>query len=142
MTIRSYKDLMVWQKAMELAKSICQATQSFPDVQRYILVSQLQRAAISVPSNIAEGYGRSSEKELARFLNIASGSLCELETQLLLAESLGFIEKNELEELTVLSTEVTKMLYGLRRSITERKNNEFAEAEILPFAAEVITTNC
>lgn len=141
MVIRSYKDLVVWQKAMDMAKQVCLASQRFPEHQRYVMISQLQRCAISVPSNIAEGYARGSDKELMRFLNIASGSLCEVETQLILSESLGFVSQKEMQDLTEQVTEVMKLLHGFKRTVAASMNHGFAEAEILPFEAEAIDAN-
>ena len=92
-TIKSYRDLEVWKKAMDLTVAIYQLTEAFPESQRYGLASQIQRAAVSVPSNIAEGYGRGHRKEYLHHLWMANGSLKELETQLTLAVRLGFAEK-------------------------------------------------
>ena len=83
--VSSYRDLVVWQKAMTLVSSVYQLTRSFPDFERFGLTSQIQRAAVSIPSNIAEGQGRLATKEFRQFLGIARGSLKELETQLLIS---------------------------------------------------------
>ena len=91
--MQSHKDLIVWQKSILFAKEIYLATKKFPSEERFGLSSQLQRAAVSIPSNIAEGYGRGAKREIIHFLTIASGSASEIETQLIICESIGFIEK-------------------------------------------------
>jgi four helix bundle protein len=88
---QTYRDLVVWQKAMELVTEIYKATERFPKEEIYGLTSQLRRAAISVPSNIAEGQGRLTKKEFHHFLGYARGSLLEMETQLLIAQNLGYL---------------------------------------------------
>ncbi len=93
-TIKSYRDLEVWKKAMDLTVAIYQLTEAFPESQRYGLSSQIQRAAVSVPSNIAEGHGRGHRKEYVHHLWMANGSLKELETQLTLAVRLSFANKD------------------------------------------------
>lgn len=95
--MKSHKDLVVWQESMLLVKSVYEITKSFPPEERLTLASQLRRSAISVPSNIAEGAGRNSRKEWIRFLYIAQGSLAELETQIKIAEMLGYT--NSLEDI-------------------------------------------
>lgn len=91
---RTHKDLMVWQEAMQLAQQVYRLTAHFPADERFGLVSQMRRAAVSVPSNIAEGAGRQHTKELVQFLRMASGSLAELDTQAELAVSLGFLQED------------------------------------------------
>ena len=91
MEIKGHRDLLIWQEAMNLAKDVYARTGSFPREEMYGLTSQMRRAAVSVPSNIAEGAGRSSDKEFRQFLMIARGSLSELETQVILAQELGFL---------------------------------------------------
>ena len=87
MTIHNFRELLAWQKAMQLTKDVYTLTQSFPAEERFALTSQIQRAAVSIPSNIAEGAGRPTQKELVHFLSFSLGSAYELETELLLAES-------------------------------------------------------
>src|SRR6185437_7821701 len=94
MSLKSYKDLIVWQRSIELVKEIFLLTDSFPKSELYGLTSQMRRAAVSIPSNIAEGYGRNSRKEYNHALAIAYGSALELETQLLIAKELSFIQEN------------------------------------------------
>ena len=112
-----YRDLVVWQKAMELAECVYRATAEFPLEERYGLTSQMRRAAVSIPSNIAEGQGRrSSDEEFIRFLRIGMGSLCELEAQLELSLRLQMITPEQLKQVRPLSDEVGRLLNGLIRS--------------------------
>ena len=115
----SYKDLRAWKQSMELALEIYRHTESFPTEERYGLTSQLRRAAVSVSSNIAEGKGRSSDKELVLFLHHARGSLLEVETQLLIARELKFGCEGELEtdRLLVLVENLAKTLNALIKSL-------------------------
>lgn len=109
--LNSYKDLIIWQKAMALVKEVYRLTKYFPKSEVFGLVSQMRRAAVSIPSNIAEGYGRKSRKEFHHFLSIALGSAAELETQILLAESLDFLKDvTQFNNCTSLLHEVMKML--------------------------------
>lgn len=108
---RSFKDLVVWQKSYQLTREVYTLTKGFPDEERYGLTQQMRRAAVAIPSNIAEGYGRQSSKEYKQFLAIAFGSLCELETQYLLSIDLGHTKPNEYVEL--LLSEVSRMLYRM-----------------------------
>jgi len=96
----SYKDLHVWQEAIFLVKAIYLACDEFPKKEQYTLTSQMCRAAISIPSNIAEGKGRQSDKEFIQFLHHSRGSLCELETQVLIAKELQYINEGKYAELT------------------------------------------
>ena len=93
--ITSYRDLDVWQRAFELTSAVYDATENMPDGERFGLTYQIRRSAVSVPSNIADGYGRGSRVEYGRFLKIARGSLYELETQLLIAESRGWLDDHD-----------------------------------------------
>ena len=114
--VKTYRELVAWQKGMTLVKAVYALVKQFPKVEQYRLVDQLTRAAVSVPSNIAEGFGRATNKDFAHFLSQARGSLFEMETQLLLAKNLGFVEDvtPELE----LSSELGKILNGLIRKLT------------------------
>jgi len=114
---KHYKDLLVWQKGMLLAKLIYRLTQRFPAEEKYGIVSQLRRAAVSVPSNIAEGQARQGTKEFLQFLSHAEGSLAELETQLLLSVELDFCNKMEVEPSLKEIDELQKMLVALRRKL-------------------------
>ncbi|MBZ5547750.1 MAG: four helix bundle protein [Acidobacteriia bacterium] len=109
----TYHDLKVWQGAMELTLKIYRMTRKFPAEEMYGLSGQLRRAAISVPSNIAEGKGRSSDKELLQFLSHARGSMYEVQTQLEIAESLGFLTKTDYEDVRQQADAVGRMLNGM-----------------------------
>ena len=118
---RSHQQLHVWQEGMALAKDVYAATSSFPKEEMYGLTSQMRRAAVSVPSNIAEGAARGSKKEFLQFLNIARGSLMELETQVLLARDIGFIVSHErLMERTNKTYALLNGLMGSLRDDAER----------------------
>ncbi len=113
MKISTYKELIVWQKSIKLVREVFLLTSKFPKSEIYGLVSQMRRAAVSIPSNIAEGYGRRSHKEYLQFYAIAYGSSLELETQLIITKNLGFAGEKELNGIMSLLTEVIKMLYVL-----------------------------
>jgi four helix bundle protein len=117
--VKSYRDLKVWQKAMDIAEAVHVHTIEFPKQEIYGLTSQLRRAAVSVPSNIAEGHNRDSTKEFLRFLAIAQGSLAELETQLMLASRFQYLSSDILASLLAQADEVGKMLRGLQHSLSE-----------------------
>jgi four helix bundle protein len=119
--MQNHKNLAVWKKAMELAEAIFKQTALFPREQLYVLTAQMQRSALSVASNIAEGRGRNSENEFAYFLNIARGSLTELQTQIQLAQRLGFLSSKEAVQLEKQSDEVLRMLHGLRDKLSRTK---------------------
>lgn len=112
--MQGYRDLKVWQKAMALVTAIYEATAQFPKHETYGLSQQLRRAAVSVPSNLAEGHGRSSRRELHLFISNARGSLCEVETQLEIARNLKYLEKVEADTLLAKASEIARMLNGLR----------------------------
>ncbi len=117
MGVRNYRDLIAWQKAMDLAEEVYGVTRAWPKEQLFSLTSQARQAAMSVPSNIAEGQGRGSRADFARFLDIAHGSLCELETQLLMAGRLRYIDEGRLDGLLHQSAEVGKLVHGLMRAL-------------------------
>ena len=119
--MQDYKDLIVWKKAMRLAEQVLLHTQKFPKEQRYVLVTQMQRAAVSVPSNIAEGRTRHSENEFVYFLNIARGSMAELQTQIMLSMKMKFLEQSAGQEMLRDSEEIFKMIYGLRSTLVVPK---------------------
>lgn len=112
MKTQSFKDLIVWQRSYELVLEIYKMTGVFPKSEIYGLSQQMRRAAVSIPSNVAEGYGRKHRKEYDQFLSIAYGSLLELETQFLLARDLGFVSENRTEQR--LLKEVGSMLHPIR----------------------------
>ena len=106
-------DLKAWQKAMELVVGVYRCTRSFPKEETYGLTSQMRRAAVSVPSNIAEGRGRFSNKELVHFLSNARGSLLELETQIIISQELGYLNQEQSNQLTEMTSETGRILNGL-----------------------------
>ena len=116
--IREYKDLHVWQKGMQLAKEIYLLTSKFPSEEKFGLVSQMRRAAVSIPSNIAEGQARNTSGEFVQFISHAEGSAAEVDTQLRLSIELGYYSTNDLEAVFRLLTDVQKMLKRLRYSLT------------------------
>jgi four helix bundle protein len=120
MLIRSYRDLDVWQKAMDLVVASYRAADHFPKTETYGLAIQLQRAAVSVPANIAEGQGRNHTKEFINHLSIAYGSLMEVETHLQIATRLNYLEEPLLHDLLVRSAEVGRMLNGLTQSLNRK----------------------
>ncbi|OGC93742.1 MAG: hypothetical protein A2W25_06400 [candidate division Zixibacteria bacterium RBG_16_53_22] len=117
MTIESYQDLKVWQKAMILTKEAYGITKCFPKDETYGLTSQIRRAAVSIPSNIAEGWGRKSRGDFIRFLTMARGSAAELETQILLSSEIGFYSKEMAEPFLKNIIEIKKMLNVLIKSL-------------------------
>ena len=114
--MQGYRELLVWQKAMELVVAVYRVTQAFPKSEVYGLSSQMQRAAVSIPSNIAEGHGLKQTQAYLRHLAIASGSLCELETQIEIANRLGYLPVKETAVLAQ-ANEIGRMLSGLRQSL-------------------------
>ena len=116
--IRTYKDLIVWQKAVELVVAVYEVTGAFPDSEKFGLVNQLRRAAVSVPSNIAEGYGRGSTNDYLRFLKIAAGSCNEIETQIEIAHRLEYMTIVHYKTLCENIKEINKMLATVIRKIT------------------------
>lgn len=127
--METHKDLRVWQQSIEMVTSIYLMTQSFPKEEMFGLVSQLRRASVSVPSNIAEGYARGTDKEKLHFLRISSGSMSEVETQLMLSLNLGYIDQEKYNELSEIVTSVWKQLNSLISSIKKRLTPQ----EQLPF---------
>lgn len=117
MTVTSYKDLDVWQKAMDLVTEVYALTKGFPRDELYGLTSQMRRAAVSIPSNIAEGRGKRSTGDFMRFLNIAYGSAAELETQIIISENLGYTDQNITKPLIEETNRVCRMLNGLITSL-------------------------
>jgi four helix bundle protein len=114
-----FMELTVWQKAMEVAREVYRLAPMLPKEETYGMRSQMTRAAVSVPSNIAEGWARESNKEKAQFLAIAQGSLAELDTQLTLCEEIGWFPKSETERMRGLLSEVGKMLTTMRRKFRD-----------------------
>ncbi len=119
---QSFEDLIAWQKAIDLVAEIYAATRLWPKEELYGLTSQIRRAAVSVPSNIAEGQGRRGVGDFRRFLAIARGSLAEVETQLVIAARLGYCSADATRALREQAAEVGRLLSGLIRSLSERSN--------------------
>ena len=109
--MHNYKELSVWNKSVALATDVYKLTSCFPKSEKYGLISQIRRSAISISSNIAEGAGRSTNKDFARYLHIANGSSYELETQLIISKNLFYINQSDFESLRNSLIEIQKMLY-------------------------------
>jgi four helix bundle protein len=118
MTVRNYRDLVVWQRAMDFAEHVYRMTAKSPVEERYALTSQMRRAAVSIPSNIAEGQGLHADRAFRRHLSIAHGSLCEVETQFLLAARLEYIDHAELSEIAAAASEVGRLIMGLTHAVS------------------------
>jgi len=112
-----YQDLKVWQLGIQITRTVYELTADFPDTEKFGLTSQLRRCAVSIPSNVAEGHSRDSNRELSRFVSIARGSLAELETQLIIAKELRFGNTKTIDQLLETLKEEGRMLTGLRRSL-------------------------
>ena len=117
MKLKNYTELIAWQKAMDLVEQIYEATRQFPKEELYGLTSQIRRAAVSIPSNIAEGQGRRSTNEFLHFLSIAHGPLRETETQVFIADRLKYLSKSHVNKLITLSAEVGRLINGLANSL-------------------------
>lgn len=120
MEVFSYRDLSVWQLAMQLTEAVYAVTRSFPQIELYALANQLQRAAVSIPSNIAEGHARNTTRDYLRFVSIAMGSLAEVETQIELAARLNYLGIEQRDALFTTTDELGRMLQGLRKSLQSR----------------------
>ena len=119
-SFQSYRDLLVWQAGMALAEECYRATKTFPRDEAFGMTAQIRRAAASIPANVAEGHGRENTGSFIQYLRISQGSTKELETHLLLAHRVGFLESDALEPLLTRSTEVGKMLRSLIRSLQRK----------------------
>lgn len=117
-----YRALVVWQKSIVLVKMVYQLTDSFPKDERFGLTSQMRRAAVSIPSNIAEGQARRTTGDYVRFVSNAEGSLAELDTQLTISIELGYLESSSVQDCYSMMVELRKMLNALRRALMARKN--------------------
>ena len=115
--MHNFRELKIWQESMELAKDIYKITKLFPDSEKFGLVSQMNRCAVSIPSNISEGSARASKKEFVHFLNISLGSCFELETQLYLALSFGYLGIEKFNNVEQRIINIQKMISGFRKSI-------------------------
>ena len=116
--MNNYKELKVWQRAIDLAELVYSATKNFPSEEKYGMISQIRRASVSVASNIAEGAGRNTDGEFRQMLGIAYGSICEIETQLILSNRMAMIEKEKFENLSNRVAEIQKMLFGLIKKLS------------------------
>jgi four helix bundle protein len=114
-----FKELKVWQKSIDIVVDVYRLTANFPQNERFGLTSQIQRASVSIPSNIAEGAGRNSKKEFNQFLGIANGSSFEIETQLTVAYKLGYISEENLNSITPKINEVQNMIFKLQKTLIE-----------------------
>jgi four helix bundle protein len=121
MSVQSYRDLIAWQKAMDLVVEVYRGTESFPSREQFGLTNQARRAAVSVPSNIAEGQGRGSTNEYIHFLRIARGSVQELETQLILAQRLNYLTPTTADGLVARTAEVCRIVSGLINALDRDK---------------------
>ncbi|GMQ25478.1 four helix bundle protein [Algoriphagus sp. oki45] len=111
--MHNYKELNVWKRSIKLCATIYKLTANFPIEERFGLISQMRRASVSVPSNIAEGGGRRKDREFLQFLGVAHGSICELESQLYVSVELEFVDFEQIDSITSEITEIQKMLYAL-----------------------------
>ncbi len=135
MRTSSYRDLEVWNKSMDLVVRCYETARAFPASEQYGLTSQVQRAAVSVPANIAEGQAREHKKEFLHHLSIAHGSVAELETHIEIARRVGYLESDAAQNLFTQTEEVGKMINGLRRSLRQTRS------EKRPFNGEPKTAN-
>lgn len=126
--IRTHRDLIAWQRGMKLASVLYRATQTMPADERFGLTSQMRRAAVSVPSNIAEGFGRGTRPEFLKYLRVARGSLFELQTQLEIAHGLGFLERDP--ELMDILGECDRVLQGLINSLNPSRGDRAEETQL------------
>lgn len=118
--IKTYKDLIAWQKSIQLVTDIYALTRTFPENEKFGLATQLNRAAVSVPSNIAEGWGRETSKNFVQFLRNSRGSVMEIQTQLIIAKNLGYIHSDKYELLAEKSEEVGKIIQSLIKGISKK----------------------
>ena len=121
---KNYRDLVAWQRAMDLVEVVYELAKRFPQDELYGLTSQVRRAVVSVPSNIAEGEGRNSPNDFARFLSIANGSLREVETQLFIAVRLDYLANDDITNAISLCEETGRIINGLKRNLQQRGNQD------------------
>jgi len=120
--IKSYKELLIWQKGISLVKEVYKITKKFPNEEKFALIDQIHRSAISIPSNISEGQARQHSKEFRQFLYMALGSLAELDTQLTIAAELGYIDDDDFNKLNAKVVELRKMISGiLKKLVTDHQ---------------------
>ncbi len=121
MSVKTYRELVAWNKAMDLVQTVYTLTKSFPTDERFGLITQLRKAAVSVPSNLAEGQGRGSRLQFAQFVSVAYGSLCEVETQLIIASRLHYLKQDDSSLVLDLTGEIGRLLNGLAKSLRRPK---------------------
>ena len=121
----THKNLIVWQESMALAKQMHQLCSTFPPYETYALADQIRRSAVSIPSNIAEGYGRGTDKEITHFLHISLGSANELDTQVLLAQEFGYVSPDSYD---LIQTKISSIIKMLRSLINKRSINETSKS--------------
>jgi four helix bundle protein len=121
MAVRSYRELIAWQKAMDMVASVYEVRRRFPKEEMFALTLQVRRASVSIPSNIAEGQGRGIGKEFCHHLRIAYGSLREVETQLLIADRLGYLPVRKIDSLLEQSSEVGRLVNGLMKAVSRHE---------------------
>ncbi|MBR0195570.1 MAG: four helix bundle protein [Paludibacteraceae bacterium] len=121
--MHNFRELIAWQKAMQLTKNVYLLLKDFPSSEQYGLITQIQRAVVSIPSNIAEGAGRATQKELVHFLSFSLGSAYELETELLLAGELNYISAGQSEKINAEVVEVQKLVYSLMKKYNTSESN-------------------
>ena len=121
--VNTYKDLIVWQKAMKMTTFLYKIIKKLPKEETYTLSDQMRRAAISIPSNIAEGFGRNSKKEYLQFLYIANGSVCELETQLILCVNINYLSEAEIQPIMNLLSEIGKIIITITKKLNSNTSN-------------------
>ena len=118
--VNSYKELIVWQKSISLVSKVYSLTKKFPNDEKFGLISQLNRASVSIPANIAEGWGRESRKNYVQFLRISRGSLFELETLLIISTNEGFIIPESFKEISIYTDEVSRMLVSMIKKLEDK----------------------
>jgi four helix bundle protein len=118
--MHNFKELIVWKKARNLVKDIYELTQKFPDNEKFGLTQQIRRAAVSIPSNIAEGSGRGTDNDFIRFIDIANGSAFEVETQLYLALDLSYISQLEFEEIAAKLSDIERFIFNFKKSLLNK----------------------
>lgn len=121
--MHNYKELNVWKKSVDLAVKVYEETASFPSEEKYGLISQVRKCSVSVPSNIAEGSGRSTDKDFNNFLSYSYGSSCELETQLIISNRVGLLEDEKFEKLNNDIQDIQKMLFSLKGSLNSSSSS-------------------
>ena len=124
MAIESYQDLEVWKRGMEIAKLVYRLTKAFPKEERYGMTSQMRRAAVSIPSNLAEGWGRAGNKEFQQFIRVAQGSLKELETQLILSQEVELTTHDRTKPILNETAILGRQLVALTRSLKQKADNQ------------------